>query len=653
MNTYVDASYLQYLDGKPYMMPVAPWFYTNLPGYNKNWLWRGDDLWFDRWQEVLYVQPEFVEIISWNDYGECHYIGPLHDDAFELFTIGKAAYNYAENMPHDGWRLFLPFSINMYLNNITTITQEGLVFWYRLQPASACGTGQTTGNTASQLQIEFQPYDVVQDEVFYTALLTSPADVSVGFEGTVQTGAWTTTPDGGIGLYHGSIPFSSNLGVVTVSVSRSGAVIMGNSGPAISTECTDSLENWNAWVGQATGDTVSATPTSLSAQVCINGTGAYNFAGLCAFGCSLGYCPIGACLCTEMGVQRPKPSPQNINGYPIAGEDASYSGLCAFDCNLGYCPDTACGTVSVPLTTPTVSDFLPPACIAGTGEGNWEGLCSFGCNYGMCPIQRCTCTAQGALVESPPVDGNITGSPLDGENDWGLCEFACPRGYCPDGACSSTTSPTTSSIPGITPSPTTTPAPSFVTCTFQNEDPDQGIDTTYCVCSGSTFPAKPDTLVTPPNSCAYTTLPTSTIQITTNEIVTTLTAECEVCTLYGDTGYQCSSLEGCALPTPTTTGTTTTTAASGIPTPPGFSILVFSDYNCKDYINGYSWAWNGNEHCYDAGTNINSYIITTESDNCLSLTDAIYQDWYISTTCTQGKTDSLLIDWTLTQSLPD
>lgn len=44
MNTYVDASYLQYLNETgtplPYMMPVSPWFFTNLPGYDKNWLWR-------------------------------------------------------------------------------------------------------------------------------------------------------------------------------------------------------------------------------------------------------------------------------------------------------------------------------------------------------------------------------------------------------------------------------------------------------------------------------------------------------------------------------------------------------------------------------------------------------------------------------------
>lgn len=67
MDTYTDASYYQYLNesgSKLYMMAVSPWFFTNLPGYDKNWLWRGDDLWYDRWVEVLYNQPEFVEIIS-------------------------------------------------------------------------------------------------------------------------------------------------------------------------------------------------------------------------------------------------------------------------------------------------------------------------------------------------------------------------------------------------------------------------------------------------------------------------------------------------------------------------------------------------------------------------------------------------------------
>ncbi|KAH8821326.1 glycoside hydrolase family 71 protein, partial [Xylogone sp. PMI_703] len=339
MDTFVDASYLQYLDGKPYMMPVSPWFYTNLPGYNKNWLWRGDDLWFDRWQQVLYVQPEWVEIVTWNDYGESHYVGPLRDNAMELFTIGEASYNYAENMPHDAWRLTLPFSIDMYVKNSTTINEEAVVFWYRPQPAQACSDGQTTGNTASQLQVEFSATEVVQDKVFYTALLGSSASVSVSVGGIALPSGWTWTPQDGVGLYHGSVSLNGALGEVSITITRGGSVIASQTGIAISTDCINGLENWNAWVGGAVaGGSISATPTSMDDQVCINGTSVNNFIGICSFACNFGYCPVGACLCTQMGTQIPKPSPVNVNGYPVEGEDASYSGLCAFDCNLGFCP---------------------------------------------------------------------------------------------------------------------------------------------------------------------------------------------------------------------------------------------------------------------------------------------------------------------------
>jgi Glycosyl hydrolase family 71 len=149
MDTYTDASYFEALDtvkpGKPYMMGASPWFFTNLPGYNKNWMWRGDDLWYDRWVQIIYNQPALVEIISWNDYGESHYIGPLYDKAMTAFSVGKAPYNYAAGMPHDGWRMFLPFLIDTYKNGIATITKEGLTGWYRTSPGAACGTGGTTG----------------------------------------------------------------------------------------------------------------------------------------------------------------------------------------------------------------------------------------------------------------------------------------------------------------------------------------------------------------------------------------------------------------------------------------------------------------------------------------------------------------------------
>lgn len=74
MDTYTDASYITDLNtaGKPFMMAASPWFYTNLPGYGKNWMWPTEtmSLWADRWNEILILQPDYVEIISWNDFGE-------------------------------------------------------------------------------------------------------------------------------------------------------------------------------------------------------------------------------------------------------------------------------------------------------------------------------------------------------------------------------------------------------------------------------------------------------------------------------------------------------------------------------------------------------------------------------------------------------
>ncbi|RHZ43443.1 glycoside hydrolase family 71 protein [Aspergillus thermomutatus] len=383
MDTYIDASYIQYLASMPYMMPVSPWFFTNLPGYKKNWMWRGDHLWHDRWQEVLYVQPEFVEIISWNDYGESHYIGP----------IGTA-----------------------------DVTEEKLVAWYRLSPAAACGSGGTSGNTASQLQIEFSPVQMAQDRVFFSAVLGSFSGVVVSIGGSAQTAAWSSVPDGNIGVYHGSVAFDGRTGPVTVSLLRDNQVITTIQGKPISASCVR----------------VSARPKLLlSEQTCMNGTGANNFAGLCGFACTYGYCPLGACTCTKMGVGYEKPNSTGVQGYPIAVEDASYSGLCSFDCNLGFCPPSACGTVEVPLTTPTVSPFLPPACTAGTGEGNLAGLCDFSCAHGFCPMNACTCTGQGALnVMNPTTDKTGMAAPgMDPTIYSPLCEFTCQRGYCPEGAC--------------------------------------------------------------------------------------------------------------------------------------------------------------------------------------------------------------------------
>ncbi|KAK1757778.1 family 71 glycosyl hydrolase [Echria macrotheca] len=439
MTTYVDASYLEALQGKAYMMPVSPWFYTNLPGYGKNWAWKGDDLWHARWNHVFAVKPDFVQIISWNDYGESHYIAPLDERQYEPFTIGQAPYNFVRGMPHDGWRVHLPFLIDTYKNLQPAVGQESVVVWYRKSPgrSPSCSSGGTTGNTATQLQLEFEPADVLTDYIFVTALLGRRAQLSVGSATNIRQ--WEYVPDNEVGVYFARIPFSDVLGSgggqVTIIVSRPPTAdsITVRASEKITSDCDFDITNWNAVVAVGYGSDSSArAPLKLSDQHCIEGWGTVRggFYGLCQFTCQYGYCPVTACVCTKMGRARELPAPTGIVGYPANG-DANYGGLCAFACFYGFCPDQ-CSRTEQPPFIPSTSPFSPDTCTAGTaraGKEGYTGLCSFSCNWGFCPMHVCQCTATGPL-NVPPAP-SVQGGSSPAKDDEGLCNFACSRGYCP------------------------------------------------------------------------------------------------------------------------------------------------------------------------------------------------------------------------------
>ncbi|KAK4170880.1 hypothetical protein QBC36DRAFT_295886 [Triangularia setosa] len=147
-------------------------------------------------------------------------------------------------------------------------------------------------------------------------------------------------------------------------------------------------------------ETTISIPWLQKDKVCIRGTGADDFADICAFSCSYGYCPIGACVCLAMGTKRKKPLYTGVVAFPVASRSADYSGLYSFNRNLGKIGDRA--------AHPT---FGPPG---------WEGLCSYACNCGFCPSNICICTQTRALNVPPPKIRNTVGSSLNPKiNDWG------------------------------------------------------------------------------------------------------------------------------------------------------------------------------------------------------------------------------------------
>ncbi|WRT67733.1 uncharacterized protein IL334_004705 [Kwoniella shivajii] len=136
---------------KPYMAAVSPLFFTHYGkegewAWNKNWIYRSDDLLLPtRFLQILSLPPDqspnFIQVISWNDFGESHYIGPITG-------AQPGSESWTADMPHDGFRWMTKYFIDQWKHQAHNVEhgkptkgkEEGkdqgkgrLVVWYRTQ----------------------------------------------------------------------------------------------------------------------------------------------------------------------------------------------------------------------------------------------------------------------------------------------------------------------------------------------------------------------------------------------------------------------------------------------------------------------------------------------------------------------------------------
>jgi glucan endo-1,3-alpha-glucosidase len=229
---------------------VSPWFATHFN--SKNWVFICENLPTLRWEQMLSMQPDLVEIITWNgtqilnsrssifrdlgltstslDYGESHYIGPYSahhsDDGSSQWAVG---------MPHDGWRdLYQPY-IAAYKSGAKspTIDEEKVVYWYRPTPKGVICTGDSlpAPNGASMLS----------DSIFVATMLKSPANLTV-ISGLNEPISITVPP----GIVTSNV--TMGVGNQSFSVTRDGQTILsGAGGLAIKDSCIH--YNFNVYVG--------------------------------------------------------------------------------------------------------------------------------------------------------------------------------------------------------------------------------------------------------------------------------------------------------------------------------------------------------------------------------------------------------------------
>lgn len=96
---------------------VSPWQFKDIDPSNPddNWVEQSDTLWNYRWlQAIQTVVPDIVEIVTWNDYAESHYIGDINPNV----NLGDYAPNYVPGFTHAPWRIIAEYYIQYYKNGV-------------------------------------------------------------------------------------------------------------------------------------------------------------------------------------------------------------------------------------------------------------------------------------------------------------------------------------------------------------------------------------------------------------------------------------------------------------------------------------------------------------------------------------------------------
>lgn len=221
LNTEIQTSYntggTSIYSGKTYMAGIGPLLFTHF-NY-KNWVYSNDDLYTTRWDNIIAEQPDFVEIISWNDYGESHYIGDIAGSLpYDSNGVSSSSWAYSPQFDHTALGSLTQYYITAYKNKAyPAVTQNSLYMWYRPHSINAVATDDPYGEPTCESAT------CPVDNIYLTVLLTSSATVSVTSGSSVQTF------NGVVGRnYFQFVGFST--GTPSVQVTQSGTQKLSESG---------------------------------------------------------------------------------------------------------------------------------------------------------------------------------------------------------------------------------------------------------------------------------------------------------------------------------------------------------------------------------------------------------------------------------------
>ncbi|KAJ8522393.1 hypothetical protein ONZ45_g1040 [Pleurotus djamor] len=241
-NTDDDNYYISQL-GSRYAATISPWFYTHYD--YKNYLLNSDAwLLVTRWEQLMSLRStiSFVELVSWNDYGESHHLGPVKGAM-------PSGTNWVNGLPHSAWFDLCEYYIKAFqTGSYPAITKDVIYYWARTHPAAATASGDPLPRPKG--------WDWVEDSLWVVVFATSSGSV------TLKSGSNQQTFSINAGVTKLKLPLAP--GKITVSMTKNSQVVI-NSTPSDFTFITNPVTyNFNPYVGSAAATSSPVTSTSAS-----------------------------------------------------------------------------------------------------------------------------------------------------------------------------------------------------------------------------------------------------------------------------------------------------------------------------------------------------------------------------------------------------
>ncbi|OOQ88222.1 putative glucan endo-1,3-alpha-glucosidase agn1 precursor [Penicillium brasilianum] len=219
--------------GKTYMMPLSSFQFKYL-GSGQDWYRIGEVNLPERMGQALQLQPDFVEVITWNDAGESHYVGDVWQEQIAGSAIGK----YSDGFDHKGWlQMITPF-IQAFKAGATSISQIATpstkpvgTLWYRTVLTSASCSSSISNYQSARDTVNF---GVILPSTGYTINVYSNSNLIGTFAG--QKGL----------NYNSVLGLTAGSGQMIEVLDSSNKVVTSATGTkSVLAESSDATCNWN------------------------------------------------------------------------------------------------------------------------------------------------------------------------------------------------------------------------------------------------------------------------------------------------------------------------------------------------------------------------------------------------------------------------